>query len=113
MRGFGEAPPPRDRGVVLETRENAQVVAPREGTVAYSGSFRGYGLLLIIDHGDGYHSLLMGFSRIDARPGQRVIAGEPVGVMGASETGNPHLYVELRRNGQPTNPLPMLAAQRE
>jgi len=113
VMGFGDAPPPRDRGVVLETRDNAQVVAPREGTVAYAGEFRGYGRLLIIDHGDGYHSLLMGFARMDVRPGQRVIAGEPVGVMGASERGNPHLYVELRRNGQPTNPLPMLAAQRE
>ncbi|MET4700201.1 septal ring factor EnvC (AmiA/AmiB activator) [Constrictibacter sp. MBR-5] len=113
VMGYGDAPPPRDRGVVLETRGDAQVVAPREGTVAYAGDFRGYGRLLIIDHGDGYHSVLMGFARIDARPGQRVIAGEPVGVMGASERGNPHLYVELRRNGQPTNPLPMLAAQRE
>ncbi|MBI2586849.1 MAG: peptidoglycan DD-metalloendopeptidase family protein [Rhodospirillales bacterium] len=100
------------KGLTLETAPGAQVVAPYEGNVVYAGQFRGYGELLIIEHGEGYHSLLAGLSRIDSTIGQWVVAGEPVGVMGRSETRRPVLYVELRRNGQPINPLPWLAAQR-
>jgi septal ring factor EnvC (AmiA/AmiB activator) len=95
------------KGVTIQTREQAQVVTPFDGTVAFAGPFRGYGLLLIIEHTDGYHSLLSGMSRLDARVGQSLRAGEPVGVMGG---GTPALYVELRRDGRPINPLPWLAA---
>ncbi len=100
------------KGLMLETASAAQVVAPYEGNVVYAGQFRGYGELLIIEHGEGYHSLLAGLARIDCTIGQWVVAGEPVGVMGNSEKRRPVLYVELRRNGQPINPLPWLAAQR-
>jgi len=100
------------KGLTLETAPGAQVVAPYEGNVVYAGQFRGYGELLIIEHGEGYHSLLAGLSRIDSTIGQWVVAGEPVGVMGRTDTRRPVLYVELRRNGQPINPLPWLAAQR-
>jgi len=90
----------------LETAPGAQVVAPFEGRIVYAGNFRGYGELLIIEHGEGYHSLLSGLARIDSAMGQWVVSGEPVGVMGRSDRGNPVLYVELRRNGHPINPLP-------
>jgi septal ring factor EnvC (AmiA/AmiB activator) len=79
--------------------------------VAYAGKFRGYGLLLIIEHSEGYHSLLAGMSRIDVEQGQQVIAGEPVGVIDEGN-GEPVLYLELRRNGQPINPVPWLAARK-
>lgn len=99
------------RGITIATRANAQVVAPYEGQVVFSGPFRGYGLLLIIEHGEGYHTLLAGMARIDATVGQHLLPGEPVGVMGQSES-KPLLYVELRRNGQPVNPLPWLTAHK-
>ncbi len=99
------------KGLLLKTRGEAQVVAPYGGQVAYAGIFRGYGLLLIIDHGEGYHTLLTGMARIDAAIGQRVLAGEPVGVMGRPTPEPPILYVELRHDGQPINPLPWLAAR--
>lgn len=99
------------KGLLLKTRGDAQVVAPYGGQVAYAGIFRGYGLLLIIDHGEGYHTLLTGMARIDAAIGQRVLAGEPVGVMGRPAPEPPILYVELRHDGQPINPLPWLAAR--
>jgi len=100
------------KGISLQTASGAQVVAPYEGRVVYAGIFRGYGELLIIEHGEGYHSLLSGLARIDGTMGQWVVAGEPVGVMGRPDNGKPVLYVELRRNGQPINPLPWLSAQR-
>lgn len=101
------------KGITYRTRDAAQVVAPYDGQVVFAESFRGYGLLLIIDHGEGYHSLLAGMERIDATVGQRLLAGEPVGVMGRTGDGEgPGLYVELRRNGQPINPLPWMSAQK-
>ena len=100
------------KGLSLQTAPGAQVVAPYEGRVVYAGKFRGYGELLIIEHGEGYHSLLSGLARIDSMMGQWVVAGEPVGVMGRPDNAKPVLYVELRRNGQPINPLPWLSAQR-
>jgi len=100
------------KGIVIETRVDAQVVAPHGGRVVFAGRFRGYGLLLIIDHGEGYHSLLAGMDLIGNTIGHMVSAGEPVGVMGKPKGQKPALYVELRRNGQPINPLPWLAARK-
>lgn len=100
------------RGVVVEAREGAQAVAPFDGQVAYAGPFRGYGQILIIDHGDGYLSLVIGLSRIDVRGNQWVLAGEPIGTVGALDAAGPRLYLEIRHNGRPINPLPWLAASR-
>jgi septal ring factor EnvC (AmiA/AmiB activator) len=111
--GFGQlddqgAP---SKGITIATRADAQVVAPFDGTVAFAGPFRGYGLLLIIEHSEGYHSLLAGMARIDSTVGQHLLAGEPVGIMGQADS-KPLLYVELRHEGQPVNPLPWLTAHK-
>jgi len=100
------------KGLSIETRDSAQVIAPFDGKVVFAGNFRGYGQLLIIDHGEGYHSLLAGMSRIDGVMGQYLLSGEPVGVMGSHTKGKPSLYIELRRNGQPINPVPWLAKRK-
>ncbi|MBI3453970.1 MAG: peptidoglycan DD-metalloendopeptidase family protein [Rhodospirillales bacterium] len=101
------------RGLSIETRPAAQIVAPFDGQVVFAGPFRGYGQILIIEHTEGYHTLLAGLDRIDAVVGQWVTAGEPVAATGTAAGGNPVLYVELRRNGQPINPLPWLALSTE
>lgn len=100
------------KGITIETGAGAQVVVPHDGTVVFAGPFKGYGRLLIIEHGEGYHTLLAGLARIDNVIGQRVLSGEPAGIMGDQMNGPPVLYVELRRNGQPINPLPWLAARK-
>lgn len=100
-----------NKGISIATRKGAQIIATHDGQVAFAGPFRGYGLLLIIDHGEGYHTLLAGMARIDANVGQKLTAGEPVGIMGEDEA-KPALYIELRRQGQPVNPLPWLTAQK-
>ena len=100
------------KGITIETGVGAQVVVPHDGTVVFAGPFKGYGRLLIIEHGEGYHSLLAGLARIDNVIGQQVLSGEPAGIMGGLKNGPPVLYVELRRNGQPINPLPWLAARK-
>lgn len=103
----------KNRGIIIATRPGAPVIAPYDGQVAFAGPFRGYGQLLIISQGEGYHILLAGLSRIDCVVGQRLLAGEPVGVMGPTETGDPQLYFELRHDGEPINPLPWVAARNE
>jgi len=103
------------KGLTLQTRHGAAVIAPSDGKVMFAGPFRGYGQLLIIAFGKGYHVLLAGLSRIDVSVGQWLLAGEPVGSMSQrpKEVANdrrPQLYLELRRNGNPINPLPWIAA---
>ncbi len=106
------------KGIKLRTRSNAQVVAPYDGRIVFAGPFRTYGQLLIIEHGEGYISLLAGMSRLDGVVDQWILAGEPVGVMGsqrgsltpaASSDNAPELYIEIRRYGDPINPLPWLS----
>ncbi len=101
------------KGITIRTTSEAQVVSPYDGKVAFAGPFRGYGRLLIIEHGEGYHTVLAGLADIHAVAGQWLLAGEPVGVMGWSKSRPPHLYVELRQDGQPINPLPWLTANKQ
>ena len=100
------------KGISVETGTGAQVVVPQDGTVVFAGVFKGYGHLLIIEHDREYLSLLAGLARIDSIIGQQVSSGEPAGIMGKPGNGLPVLYVELRRKGQPINPLPWLAARK-
>ncbi len=105
------------KGISIQSRTGARVISPFDGRVIFAGKFRTYGNLLIIAHGDGYHTLLSGLNKIDTIVGQWVLAGEPVGMMAqtrlASSTGNamgpaPELYLEIRKDGVPINPLPWL-----
>ena len=99
------------KGIIIESRSSAQVVAPYNGRIVFAGPFRGYGRLLIIEHGRGYHSLLAGMAHIHGSVGQWLLSGEPIAVMGKplSGSGRPTLYMEFRVNGQPVNPTPWLA----
>ena len=90
------------KGITLQTRPNAQVVSIFDGKILFAGPFKGYGNLLIIEHGDGYHTLLSGLDRIDAQVGQNVLTGEPVGIM--STNASQKLYIEFRKDGQTVNP---------
>lgn len=92
------------KGIIFKTRAGAQVVAPYDGTVIFSGPFKGYGNLIIVEHGQGYVSLLAGMSTVDTENGQMVLAGEPVGKMPDADTAK--LYVEIRKNQRPVNPAP-------
>lgn len=91
------------KGIIIKTRSQAQVISPYDGTVIFAGPFRGYGNLIIIEHGQGYLSLLAGLEEVDCELGQMLLAGEPVGQM--PESGDARLYVELRKDNHPVNPL--------
>ena len=105
--GFGEVSDAgiRSRGLTLLTREDAQVIAPVEGRIAFAGPFRGYGNVVIIERRGGTSLLLTGMESLDARTGQTVALGGPVGRMGHERRS---LSIEIRQNGAPVDPLPLL-----
>lgn len=93
------------KGLTIEGRGGALVVAPMGGTVRFAGPFKRYGNLVIIEHRGGFHSLIAGLGKIDTVVGHDVSAGEPLGLLHHSSNGSkPTLYYELRRNGQPVDP---------
>ncbi len=108
-----------EKGVSIAARANGVVVSPSDGWVAFSGPYRSYGQLLIINAGDGYYIVLAGMSRISVNVGQFVLAGEPVATMGdgAARTAatiaiggkEPILYVEFRKGGTSIDPSPWWA----
>jgi len=110
-------------GQSIATRPGSNVTSPADGWVVYSGPFRSFGQLLILNTGDGYHVLLAGLNRIDAELGQFVLTGEPVGVMGATQWASastfglgstqPILYVEFRKDGRAVDPTPWWARTEE
>lgn len=92
------------KGMLIKTRPSAQVIAPYDGSVVFAGPFKGYGNLIIIDHGQSYMLLLAGMASVDAEPGQLVLAGEPVGIMPDGDKAK--LYLEIRKDKRPINPEP-------
>ena len=104
LAGFGETPQgsPRSRGIALAVRQGAQAVAPAPGRVTFAGPYRGYGSIVIIEHDGGWTSLITGLAQLDARIGDRLVGGSPLGITGA---GRPIITLELRKGGVPVNPL--------
>ena len=97
------------KGLTMETRPNAQIISPFDGTILFAGEFKGYGNLIIIEHSDNYHTLLSGLTRIDCAVGQNVLTGEPIGIMSNQKSNK--LYLEFRKNGQPVNPQKWFASK--
>ena len=97
VRGFGEALPSgmRSQGVVIAANPGAIGVAPAAGRVTFAGLYRGYGGIAIVDHGDGYISLVTGLASNTARVGDTVAQGSPLG-----RAGRGGVTVELRKEGR-------------
>ena len=111
--GFGKVVNPRfntvtvQKGIDVRARLGAKVVSVAPGTVAYAQWLKGYGNLVIVDHGGGYHSLYAHLAHALVEVGNEVEEGEEIGAVG--DTGSlkgPYLYFELRRRGDAVDPLP-------
>ena len=104
ISGFGASGSgqPPSRGISILAMGGAQVVAPGAGRVAFAGPYRGYGLIVIIEHGGGWTSLVTGLSQLDCWAGEQLVPG---GSLGRAGPGNPLLTLELRRQGVAVNPL--------
>ena len=95
----------RSRGLTIAARPGGQVVSPAAGRIVYAGDYRGYGKIMIIDHGGGWTSLLTGMIGVSASVGDDVEAGAPIGRVGSDRA---NITVELRRAGRPVDIVAML-----
>lgn len=95
----------RSRGVTIAARPGGQVVAPAPGRVSFAGDYRGYGKIVIVDHGGGWVSLLTGMIALSAGVGDTLDAGAPIGRAGSDDS---RITVELRRAGRPVDIVAMI-----
>lgn len=108
VTGFGELSDTgvRARGLTFAVAPGAAVVAPAAGRVRFARAFRGYGNVVILDHGQGWTSMIAGLGPLAVRSGDQVGQGSPLARAPQGEA--PHLTVELRRRGQPMDIVPLL-----
>lgn len=114
LAGFGGVMPDghRSNGLLIAGAAGAEVRAVAAGRVAYADWLKGYGLLLIIDHGGGWMSLYAYNDSLLKNVGDKVGAGQAVANVGSSGgQGQPALYFELRHDGQPADPRAWLKRQ--
>lgn len=107
LAGYGARMPDgrRSSGVLVAAAAGTPVTAVAEGTVVFAEWMTGYGLILIIDHGNGYMSLYAHNDSLLKGPGDRVRRGDAVATVGTSGgQGRAALYFELRRDGKPVDP---------
>ena len=93
------------QGDLFATQRDAPVRAVSQGRVVYADWLAGLGLLIIIDHGDGYMSLYGHNARLYESVGQQVTAGQTIAEAGDSGgSARPELYFEIRKEGKPLDP---------
>lgn len=107
------------QGIALASAESAEVKAPIDGWVVYSGPFRSYGKMLIVNAGEGYHLVMSGMGNLNVSQGQFIVKGEPIGTMGslkqqdnntfALASDKPTLYIELRKDQKTIDSAPWWA----
>ena len=113
IRRFGQASPggQTSDGLTWRTGPGAAVRAPAGGVVEYSGALKGWGGVLVLNVGGGYHLVLAGLDRISAQAGRPVRAGQTLGAMAEGSGAAPELYLEMRKDLTPTNPDRWFAGQ--
>lgn len=114
VRPFGARRDPRygtvtmSHGVDLATAPGQHVTAVAAGTVIYAQFVKGYGNVVILDHGHGVYSLYGRLASTLVRAGGRVVIGEPLGMTGPPEAGEGNLYLEIRVGDKPQDPVAWL-----
>jgi septal ring factor EnvC (AmiA/AmiB activator) len=96
-------------GIDIDVAEGTSITAVASGHVLYTGWFRGYGNLIIVDHGGEYYTLYAHASNIRVAEGDEIKQGQTIGTVG--DTGSlqgPRLYFEVRQGGRPQDPAQWL-----
>jgi septal ring factor EnvC (AmiA/AmiB activator) len=113
--GFGRVVNPKfntvtvQNGLDIGAPAGSAVRAIAPGRVVHAGWFKGYGNIVIVDHGDGYHTLVAHLASMQTAMGEDVEAGAALGTVGDSGSlKGPYLYFELREKGRPVDPRPWL-----
>ncbi len=98
------------KGIEIRTVEGSLIHAVMTGSVVYADWLKGYGLVIILDHANGFFSLYAHASKILAKAGEQVAEGQPIGETGdTGMIGENTLYFELREGAEPVDPLHWLA----
>lgn len=98
------------KGIEIKTAEGSFIHAVMPGTVVYADWLKGYGLVIILDHANGFFSLYAHASKILAKVGEQVAEGHPIGETGdTGMIGENTLYFELREGAEAVDPLHWLA----
>jgi murein hydrolase activator len=95
-------------GIEIEAAPDTPVEAVHEGTVAFADRFKGYGLMVVLDHGGKHHSLYAHLADTRVEVGQKVAAGDVLGTVGTSGLEGSGLYFEMRFQGRPEDPAEWL-----
>ena len=96
-------------GVELRSAPDTPVYAVAAGHIVHTGWLRGFGRVVIVDHGEGHHTLYAHLARSSVGVGEEVARGQQIAVVGDTESDNgPKLYFELREHGRPRDPAPFL-----
>ncbi len=95
-------------GIEIEAPADSPVAAVHEGVVVFAERFKGYGLMVVVDHGGKHHSLYAHLGEARVQNGQKVAAGEILGTVGVTGLEGPGLYFEMRFQGRPEDPLEWL-----
>jgi septal ring factor EnvC (AmiA/AmiB activator) len=106
QRRFGRGS--ASNGIEIASPEGADALAIHDGTVAFAGTFEGFGNLVILDHGAQTFSLYGDLLEIGVKKGARVEHGQAVGTVGPIPSGSEGIYFELRVDGRPVDPLQWL-----
>ncbi|MBN1379886.1 MAG: peptidoglycan DD-metalloendopeptidase family protein [Gammaproteobacteria bacterium] len=97
------------QGIDIAGQHGQPIYASADGRVVYSGSgLAGYGKLVIVKHSEDYLSAYAHNSRLNVKEGEQVKAGQVIANMGAAEQDEPRLHFEVRKQGQPVDPLKYL-----
>jgi septal ring factor EnvC (AmiA/AmiB activator) len=111
---FGRRKHPRfdtytvQNGIEIAAAPDSEVRAVHEGTVVFADRFRGYGLMVVVDHGGKHHSLYAHLAETLVQPGQRVVTGQTLGTVAAPGLEDRGLYFEIRFRGKPEDPADWL-----
>ena len=113
MGGFGKTRHPEfsaelfRKGIDIKASLGEEIRAVEGGRVVFADRFSGYGKMMIIDHGQRYYTIYAHLSDLFKRPGEAVQRGEPIALVGDSNSlVGARLYFEIRKDGKPLDPLP-------
>ncbi|MFQ5543500.1 MAG: murein hydrolase activator EnvC family protein, partial [Nitrospiria bacterium] len=101
------------KGIEIAPSRGSEVRSVYDGTIVYADWFRGYGLVIIIDHGENYYSLYAHLNKVLVSVGDMVKKERMIGEVGKTGLSrDPKLYFEIRHEGEPVNPLVWLQKRR-
>ena len=97
-----------NNGIEIKAAAGTEARAIDQGSVLYANTFKSYGLMVIIDHGDDFYTVYAHLGMALVKEGDKVLPGQVIGKVGSGKNGHtaiPNLYFEIRQDGKPEDPL--------